>query len=300
LWFRLLDLFAKPLRDLTDRIRVRHGQRINSVLSDVDITGANPSPNKKGRSKWTVAERMHSALNALLTTVMNAMMTHVPFDVIISRMGSEYGQNEFGEFRPMIVTMMETYSYEVAILQTAKKIWNRDLFRRVQDLQKLRCKGVHPKSDRCGSCGLAIGDAGVGRPDTLWLFLCGHCFHSRCVNSAQTSVCPICQNERFVGTHTRSRTASQVPAKGLTSVGSLADAVEPSNPVQPESGARLTGKYVKRLDRLAEATKATKSTYDIFRELQASQGNPFADGDSGNPFNNAKKPKTVLEANPWG
>jgi hypothetical protein len=246
---------------------------------------SSPSVNKikTTRSRWSVPERMYAAFSALLNTVMNSMMNHVPFDVIINKMGSTYGQNEFGEFRPMLLDMMSTYHYEVAILQTAKKIWDKDLFRTVVDLQSVRAHGVHPRSNKCGACSTHVGDFGAEKSDTLYLFLCGHTFHARCIGSS--TVCLLCQHEGAA--KTRSRSESRV-------VSTIDDMVEDSSvdSKQQKSVANsrttaskaTTNKYVKRLQRqMEQESKRSKSAYDILREIQGQNAHPEAEA---NPFEN--------------
>jgi len=101
--------------------------------------------------------------------------------------------DELREFRDTIVSMLDTYSYERSILQTATALLNADKYMQIERLAAKHASAFSTRADYCEACHLPLSDGSITLRITL--FDCQHAFHDSCLRN-NTHACPLCQSQQ--------------------------------------------------------------------------------------------------------
>ena len=104
--------------------------------------------------------------------------------------------DELREFRDTIVSMLDTYSYERSILQTATALLNADKYMQIERLAAKHASAFSARADYCEACHLPLSDGSITLRITI--FDCQHAFHDSCLRPNTTS-CPLCQQQTQSG-----------------------------------------------------------------------------------------------------
>ncbi|KAL3676096.1 hypothetical protein R1sor_026044 [Riccia sorocarpa] len=229
LWFRLLDRFVEPLRDINLQLRDSRARSERVVSS-----------NKSG-FRWKVLENdlavqaVRDLLVQYIGDIVNGMMSFVPISVTMSKILEEHGEHEFGDFKVTILDMLSAYGYERAILGTANKLIEDDTFQNVYALRRGCSHAFIPSTNVCSVCSLSLDEpvdsyrsTSAGSSSTevnnkkqkgkiddepvnsssaenrsrVRIFPCGHATHYHCMdavdsgsgkrNASVSVLCPIC------------------------------------------------------------------------------------------------------------
>ena len=105
--------------------------------------------------------------------------------------------DELREFRDTIVSMLDTYSYERSILQTATSLLAADKYMQIERLAAKHASAFTARADYCEACHLPLSDGSLTLGVTL--FDCQHAFHDSCLRRAAHTHCPLCQQQAVGG-----------------------------------------------------------------------------------------------------
>ncbi|CAM9760427.1 unnamed protein product, partial [Pylaiella littoralis] len=85
---------------------------------------------------------MGGVLDALLQRTLSSMAGYVPLPAIVKKVVSDHAGSSLGEFRHVILAMLDTYSYDTAIHRTATSLLFDSLRTVVLERHTLKGKGV--------------------------------------------------------------------------------------------------------------------------------------------------------------
>lgn len=132
MWFRLLDAIAIPMR--TYRTKTATSEGFWFIRNFVENS--------------TGVGRVHSVLTLFMRNVLAAMNGYIPLPSILNKIVKDHGGDEFGDFKSVILGMLDSYTYEQMILQLANKLIINDTFSAQKQLIKLRSKAVRYQSSK--------------------------------------------------------------------------------------------------------------------------------------------------------
>ncbi|KAM1019622.1 hypothetical protein ACFX13_041699 [Malus domestica] len=219
LWFRLLDSFCEPLTDSFDAGTVSKGE-------DVKTTVAKSLDSEEDEMafiiKWRIS-KLHKGFHILrklfsrfIKEIVEGMIGYVRLPTIMSKLLSDNGNQEFGDFKFTILGMLSTYGFERRILDTAKSLIEDDTFYTMSILKKGASHGYAPRSQICCLCDCLLDK---NSSSYIRIFNCGHATHLQCEalengasSSSSSSGCPVCMPKKK---SQRSRSKSVLPEKSL-------------------------------------------------------------------------------------
>jgi hypothetical protein len=138
---------------------------------------------------FTASQRMQQCFTQLMRFLLSSMNGYVALPSILSKIVKDHGGDEFGDFKFIIVDMLDTCNFEKTILQTANRLVQHDMHNGIKEYQRNRSKAFRPKSNLCGVCGVRL--ASSKRDNPISVYFCGHSYHSVCVEK-HNNVCPVC------------------------------------------------------------------------------------------------------------
>ncbi|XP_073114052.1 uncharacterized protein [Elaeis guineensis] len=196
LWFRLLDSttnfrssFSEPLKRFYGNKEVSEGQ---------SCVGSSPAISDMGYKKCTgILRRVFSQF---VGEIIEGMAGFVPLPVIMGKLLSDNGNQEFGDFKFTILKMLGTYGYERRILDTAKSLIEDDTFYTLSLLKKGASHAYAPQDFTCCICGCPLikDSSSLG----IRVFNCGHSTHLHCEseneshNSESSVACSLCLTKK--------------------------------------------------------------------------------------------------------
>ncbi|KAL5572209.1 hypothetical protein UlMin_021806 [Ulmus minor] len=220
LWFRLLDSFCEPLMDSNDDGILSEGGNLSGILTD-----SIGSQDKEEISviKWKVLKSHKSAhvlkrlFSYFIKEIVEGMIGYVRLPTIMSKLLSDNGNQEFGDFKLTILGMLGTYGFERRILDTAKSLIEDDTFYTMSLLKKGASHGYAPRGQVCCICnGLLTKNSSRSG---IRVFSCGHATHIQCealdngsAISSSSSGCPVCMPNKK---SQKSRNKSVIVDNGL-------------------------------------------------------------------------------------
>ncbi|CAM9916721.1 unnamed protein product [Sphacelaria rigidula] len=145
LWFQTLDkiLSAKGAasRGGGEEVTVGGGHGVGGVA----IQGSRGRRRRGGELPQTAAV-MGGVLDALLRRTLSSMAGYVPLPVIVRKVLSDHAGSSLGEFRHVILAMLDTYSYDTAIHRTAASLLFESLRGVVRERHTLKGAGIRVDS----------------------------------------------------------------------------------------------------------------------------------------------------------
>ncbi|GKU87858.1 hypothetical protein SLEP1_g2191 [Rubroshorea leprosula] len=263
LWFRLLDSFCGPLMGAYSI--ENNSQRENH--SGLLIESSDSQEEETCIIKWRIpkshkgAHILRKLCSQFIKEIVEGMIGYVRLPTIMSKLLSDNGSQEFGDFKLTILGMLGTYGFERRILDTAKSLIEDDTFYTMSVLKKGASHGYAPRSLLCCICNsLLFKNSSI----QIRIFSCGHATHLQCEleNEASTngssSGCPICMPKKNTQ---RSRNKSAFVENGLVTK-------FPSKPLPPQ-GMTL---YQHESDALENSYGLQQiSRYEILTNLQKDQ-----------------------------
>ncbi|KAE8671209.1 vacuolar protein sorting-associated protein 8-like protein isoform X3 [Hibiscus syriacus] len=176
LWFRLLDSFCEPLMGSYCNERVvkkeNHVRLVESLGSKDEeeciIKWRIPKSHKGGHI-------LRKLLSQFIKDIVEGMIGYVHLPTIMSKLLSDNGGQEFGDFKLTILGMLGTYGFERRILDTAKSLIEDDTFYTMSLLKKGASHGYAPRNLLCCICNslLTKNSSSLRVP----VFSCGHATH---------------------------------------------------------------------------------------------------------------------------
>ncbi|KAF2324949.1 hypothetical protein GH714_021817 [Hevea brasiliensis] len=202
LWFRLLDSFCEPLMDSYADEGVLEESHVGMRADTLD-----EQDNDEAIIKWKIS-RFHKGAHILrklftlfIKEIVEGMIGCVHLPTIMSKLLSDNGSPEFGDFKITILGMLGTYCFERIILDTAKSLIEDDMFYTMSLLKKGASHGYALRSLICCICNCLLTK---GSPSfQIQVFSFGHATHLQCElpesdSSSKGSLagCPVCMPKK--------------------------------------------------------------------------------------------------------
>ncbi|GMI98953.1 vacuolar protein sorting 8 [Hibiscus trionum] len=218
LWFRLLDSFCEPL--MGSYCNERASEKENHV-GLVESLGSQDE--EECIIKWRIPKShkgghiLRKLLSRFIKEIVEGMIGYLRLPTIMSKLLSDNGGQEFGDFKLTILGMLGTYDFERRILDTAKSLIEDDTFYTMSLLKKGASHGYSPRSLLCCICNSLLPKNSSSF--RVRVFSCGHATHLHCElleNEASTrglaSGCPVCLPKKNTQ---KSRNKSALTENGL-------------------------------------------------------------------------------------
>ncbi|XP_050385748.1 uncharacterized protein LOC126802206 [Argentina anserina] len=203
LWFRLLDSFCEPLMDSFSAGTVSKGQDLNRMVSKALDT---QEDEMNFMIKWRIpkphkgADILRKLFSRFIKEIVEGMIGYVRLPTIMSKLLSDNGGQEFGDFKFTILGMLSTYGFERRILDTAKSLIEDDTFYTMSILKKGASHGYAPRNQKCCICDCLLDK---NSSSYIRIFNCGHATHLKCEASefetssrSSSSGCPVCMPKK--------------------------------------------------------------------------------------------------------
>ncbi|TKY64154.1 Vacuolar protein sorting-associated protein 8-like [Spatholobus suberectus] len=218
-WFKLLDSFCDPLMDSYVEERAYESKNYFGTLA-----GSADSQQDKDtyKSSWKISKSrnghiLRKLLSQFIKEIVEGMIGFVHLPTIMSKLLSDNGSQEFGDFKLTILGMLGTYGFERRILDAAKSLIEDDTFYTMSVLKKGASHGYAPRSLVCCICNCFLTKNSVS--SGVRIFNCGHAVHLQCEVSeieapsrGCSSGCPVCMpNQKSQ----QSRNKSIIATNGL-------------------------------------------------------------------------------------
>ncbi|CAH0514482.1 unnamed protein product [Peronospora belbahrii] len=266
LWFTLLDKLLRIQNSVKRSLSSKSSSR------NVPVTRTHTSGGNSGHGAMTAFQ---VALNEMIRFILERMASSVSLKSILFKITNEHGRGAFGDFRPTIFGMLDTYNYEQNIYQTANGLISVDLFDQITTLKRAKSRCYAAPSNVCGYCHVALskppfGMGQSGAPGTekwhlhtsMVLVMSGQTFHESCGKAWQQGVdikTPAARGASSSGKMSRHNSSMS----SMTSDG-LAD---------DEAGSRLqrkqpsTRRYLARLKTQRRASRRQVSPHVVLESL---------------------------------
>ncbi|XWS76812.1 hypothetical protein CRYUN_Cryun01aG0209500 [Craigia yunnanensis] len=190
LWFRLLDLVSEKDNHV--------GMLVESLGSQEEVESI---------IKWRIPKShkgrhvLRKLCSQFIKEIIEGMIGYVRLPTIMSKLLSDNGSQEFGDFKLTILGMLGTYGFERRNLDTAKSLIEDDTFYTMSLLKNGASHGYAPRSLLCRICNSLLTKNSSSL--CVRVFSCGHATHLQCElleNEASTeastrgfsSGCPVC------------------------------------------------------------------------------------------------------------
>ncbi|KAK9093770.1 hypothetical protein Scep_025239 [Stephania cephalantha] len=217
LWFHLLDSFCEPLRGASD-VKMEtdlKGQGTGMLAARLGIQGKTASA-----CKWRISKSRKGAsllrriFSQFIREIVEGMIGYVRLPTVMTKLLTDNGDQEFGDFKLTILNMLGTYNFERSILDTAKSLIEDDTYYTMSLLKKGASHGYAPQNLVCCICGSFL----TKTYSSIRLFNCGHATHLQCefqeseVSNGESVGCPVCMPKKKAQ---RSRNKSVISGNGL-------------------------------------------------------------------------------------
>lgn len=229
------------------------------------------------------------ALNELIRIILERMASSVSLKSILFKITNEHGKGEFGDFRPTIFGMLDTYNYEQNIYQTANGLISVDLFDQITTLKRAKSKCYAPPSNTCSYCkvllskppfGMAHSGSASGEKwnlvTSMVMIMSGQAFHESCgkawqqgVDSSSSAAAPATPAKPAMTRQQSllSNTGSDKSVNGTPGGGDAGAAVD------DETGSRLqkklpsTRRYLNRLKNARKSSRRQVAPHVVLESL---------------------------------
>ena len=178
LWFKILDALMIPLT---------MGMSSNEVVEKEKRRGgfgpqrvASPSLRK-----------LKNSITFFLRQILQNMMGYVELAHILDKIVKDHGRDQFGDFKSIIIAMLETFNYEDNILRTSKKLLGLHMHKLTNAMKQTREKAFCPRDTKCSICSTPFIPTSV-----IELFSCSHALHKNCYEQVKKkNRCPVCYGD---------------------------------------------------------------------------------------------------------
>ncbi|KAL4164285.1 hypothetical protein KRP22_004152 [Phytophthora ramorum] len=266
LWFTLLDKLLRIQNSVKRSLSSKTSSR------NVPVTRTHSSGGNSGHGAMTAFQ---VALNEMIRFILERMASSVSLKSILFKITNEHGRGAFGDFRPTIFGMLDTYNYEQNIYQTANALISVDLFDQITTLKRAKSRCYAPPSNVCGYCHVTLskppfGMGQSGAPGTekwhlhtsMVLVTSGQTFHESCGKAWQQ------------GVDTKTPAARGAPQSKLSRHhSSISSMASDGLAGEDEAGSRLqrkqpsTRRYLTRLKTQRRASRRQVSPHVVLESL---------------------------------
>ncbi|KAL5792140.1 hypothetical protein ACOSP7_000734 [Xanthoceras sorbifolium] len=221
LWFKLLDSFCEPLMGSYGDKIASEGENHARMLESLDLQ----EEEEACVIKWRISTSHRGAhilkklFSQFIKEIVEGMIGYVRLPTIMSKLLSDNGSQEFGDFKLTILGMLGTYGFERRILDTAKSLIEDDTFYTMSLLKKGASHGYAPRSLLCCICNCPLTKNSSS--SRVRVFNCGHATHIQCEllenessSRGSLSGCPLCMPKKNTQ---KSRNKSVLTENGLVS-----------------------------------------------------------------------------------
>ncbi|OQR91809.1 vacuolar protein sorting-associated protein 8 [Achlya hypogyna] len=235
----------------------------------------------KGRTTTRGAQTVFQiAVNELIRIILERMASCVSLQAILFKITNEHGKDEFGDFRPTIFGMLDTYNYEHNIYQTANALIRTDLHDQVMVLRRAQAKCMAPASVTCHYCKVVLSKPpfGMGQhynskekwnrhTSSVSIKATGHLFHDSCAKMWEQEL-----------DKKKDDSQRQTQAHGHRASTGSQDLEGDGGDDEATASARLsrrqgtTRRYMSRLKRVRDSTKAAKALHHLLASLNKVDG----------------------------
>ncbi|OEL18589.1 Vacuolar protein sorting-associated protein 8-like protein, partial [Dichanthelium oligosanthes] len=218
LWFQLLDSFSEPLKKLyvSKDVNEKSTRSKGSEAPIEHLKGKELSQQMRISAKQRCLNVLRKIFSQFVGEIIEAMAGYIPLPVIMAKLLSDNGSQEFGDFKLVIHRMLSMYLYEKRILETAKSVIEDDSFYTLSLLKRGVCHGFAPQTFVCCICNCSLSKEGA--ISAVRLFSCGHATHLQCESEQNRSSnreskdgCPVCLSM----SNTQARNKSPMFENGL-------------------------------------------------------------------------------------
>ncbi|KAK7824611.1 vacuolar protein sorting-associated protein 8 like protein, partial [Quercus suber] len=208
LWFRLLDScsalhkvakFCEPLMDSYGDEMVSRGENHVPLLTKSSVSHGDEACIVSWRisKSHRGAHILRKLFSQFIKEIVEGMIGYVRLPTIMSKLLSDNGSQEFGDFKLTILGMLGIYVFERRILDTAKSLIEDDTFYTMSLLKKGASNAYAPRSPICCICNCLFSKNSSSF--SIRVFNCGHATHLQCEvpeneasNRGASSGCPVC------------------------------------------------------------------------------------------------------------
>ncbi|KAI8537050.1 hypothetical protein RHMOL_Rhmol10G0304600 [Rhododendron molle] len=211
LWFQLLDSFCEPLLEsLNDEKICKQETRIETLESS-----GGQEDKETCIIKWKISKSHEDAhilrklFSLFVKEIVEGMIGYIRVPAIMSKLLSDNGSQEFGNFKVTILGMLGTYGFERRILDTAKSLIEDDTFYTMSLLKRGASHGYSPRSLLCCLCNCLLTKNSSS--SSIRIFNCGHATHLQCelqeneMSHGGSAGCPVCMPKK-IGQRSRNKT----------------------------------------------------------------------------------------------
>ncbi|KAF6159617.1 hypothetical protein GIB67_034579 [Kingdonia uniflora] len=201
LWFRLLDSFCEPFRFSFDDNSVsdrNHEGTLEAAVKEDKKTSSRKWRTRENHTGTHILKRMFSQF---IKEIVEGMIGYVRLPIIMTKLLSDNGNQEFGDLKLTILGMLGTYGFERRILDTAKYLIDDDTFYTMSLLKKGASHGYAPQNLVCCICNCFLTKE--SSISGIRVFNCGHATHIQCefpqseaLNDMNSAGCPVCMPKK--------------------------------------------------------------------------------------------------------
>ncbi|KAK4848694.1 hypothetical protein QYF36_016176 [Acer negundo] len=147
LWFKLLDSFCEPLMGSYGDERASEVENHARMMESLD----SQEEEEACIIKWRISASHRGAhifkklFSQFIKEIVEGMIGYVRLPTIMSKLLSDNGSQEFGDFKLTILGMLGTYGFERRILDIAKSLIEDDTFYNMSLLKKGASHGYPPE-----------------------------------------------------------------------------------------------------------------------------------------------------------
>ncbi|KAM3746639.1 hypothetical protein ACB098_06G216300 [Castanea mollissima] len=203
LWFRLLDSFCEALMDSYGDEMVSRGENHVPLLTESSVSHEDEAciVNWRISKSHRGAHILRKLFSQFIKEIVEGMIGYVRLPTIMSKLLSDNGSQEFGDFKLTILGMLGIYGFERRILDTAKSLIEDDTFYTMSLLKKGASHAYAPRSPICCICNCPLSKNSSSF--RIRVFNCGHATHLQCEvpeNEASSrgasTGCPVCMPKK--------------------------------------------------------------------------------------------------------
>ena len=114
------------------------------------------------------------------------MMEFISLPAVLQRIMQDptYSSGKFSDIKELIFGMIDTYNYELTLLETTSNLLGMDLLGQYNQERKILTRGFKPNTTRCYLCSRNLDSGRLKGIQELILFRCRHVYHRNCLQSS--------------------------------------------------------------------------------------------------------------------
>lgn len=152
------------------------------------VTFIEPLIKSRSQNSDSNQKKAADSLTKFINQILHGMTGHVTLTSLLKKILNEHKNDSFGDFKLVILAMLDTYSFEKNILEITRRLVEQDMYTLSADLHHKLSKAYRTKVKFCGNCQTSF----LGNKEKITVFLCGHTFHQKCLEKRDDIVCPLC------------------------------------------------------------------------------------------------------------